>query len=138
MLQLCAIAQDSFTFGSALSVLYSVFEAAACETQDQKTHTHPSFLHAKLPMWRSFCEIGASAWWCICCMCNSKTTGQGCEYHLCSPLDCLDMEPCIHQCTLTVRSFDRSLAPAQTSSQASQDLAGLQAFAATGEDHMRR
>ncbi|KAL0055976.1 hypothetical protein WJX82_006293 [Trebouxia sp. C0006] len=32
----------------------------------------------------------------------------------------------------------RSLAPVQTSSQASQDLAGLQAFAATGEDHMRR
>jgi len=30
------------------------------------------------------------------------------------------------------------LAPVQTSSQAIHDLAGLQAFAATGEDHTRR
>ena len=67
-----------------------------------------------------------------------ENTGQGCEHHLCSLSGCLNMGTCIHQCTLTVRFFDRSLAPVQTSSQASHDLAGLQAFAATGEDIMRR
>ena len=60
------------------------------------------------------------------------------KHHLCSLFVCLNTGTCIHQCTLTVRSFDRSLAPVQTSSQASQDLAGLHTFATTGEDHIRR
>ena len=67
-----------------------------------------------------------------------ENTGQGCDHHLCSLSGCLNMGTCIQQCALTVRNLDRSLAPVQTSSQASQDLGGLQAFAATGEDRMRR
>jgi len=142
MLQLCAISQESFTCSSALSVLYSVSEAGACETQDKKSPANPSLLHTNLLMCSSVCEIGCrvlhllGSVYLACSL--SKPQAKAVNIICAVFLAVSTWIFAFTKCTLTLGSFHRSLAPVQTSSQAIHDLAGLQAFAATGEDHTRR